>query len=131
MNNTNTHLLFRSKFNLVGIRKSIKNGNGSYQGSFIESSKQIDGQVINFVLKNHTNYLSICSILWSLPKHVVYNELEQFYNSITKLDPSLIDQCKYGILQHMRKYDHHNLRAKSTITPEQLARLTHREYLEK
>ena len=43
MNNTNTYLRFKSKFNLVGIRNSIKNGNVSYQGSFIESGKQSDG----------------------------------------------------------------------------------------
>ena len=112
MNNTNTYLRFKSKFNLVGIRNTIKNGNGSYQGSFIESSKQIDGQVINLVLKNHTNYLSICTILWQLPKDVVYKELQQFYKSIVKIDNSLMRQCAFGLHQHMSNYDHHNLKAK-------------------
>lgn len=112
MNNTNTHLRFRSKFNLVGIKNSIKNGNSSYQGSFIESGKQIDGQLVNLVLKNHTNYLSICTILWQLPKDVVCKELLAFYDSIIELDPSLIRQCGFGFQQHMRNYDHHNLKAK-------------------
>jgi hypothetical protein len=112
MNNTNTYLRFKSKFNLVGIRNSIKNGNVSYQGSFIESGKQSDGQVINLVLKNHTNYLSICTMLWQLPKDVVCKELDQFYKSIIKLDPSLAPQCEFGLLQHMGNYAHHNNKAK-------------------
>lgn len=115
MNSTNTYLRFRSKFNLVGIKNSINSGNTSYQGSFIESSKQLDGQIINLVLKNHTNYKSICPILWTLPKDVVFNELEQFYNSIIKIDNSLLDQCKYGLRQHMLNYDHHHARATSNI----------------
>ena len=112
MNTTNTYLRFKSKPNIEGIRKSIKNNRLSYQGSFIQKTKHIDGQTVNLVLKNHTNYLSVCPKLWILPIEEVCQELIAFYNSVIDLDPSLAENCKWGFQQHIKNYKHHNNRAK-------------------
>jgi hypothetical protein len=104
MNTINTTLRFTSKPNIDGIRQTILKGNTSYNTSTVES-KGINGQIISFVLKNHTNYMSVCKRLWTQPKQQVAQELKNFYLCIIKMDNTLVDQAKYGFIRHMSMYN--------------------------
>lgn len=104
MNTINTTLRFTSKPNIDGIRQTILKGNTSYNTSHIES-KGIEGQIISFVLKNHTNYMSVCKKFWTQPKKQVAEELKNFYVSIVKMDSSLMNQAKFGLSRHLSLYE--------------------------
>ena len=104
MNNLNTTLRYTSKPNIDGIRQSILKGNVSYHTSVIES-KGIDGQIISLVLKNHTNYMSVCKKLWTKQKAEVVKELKNFYVSVVQMDIDLLEQAKFGLVRHVNLYD--------------------------
>tara|TARA_R110002153_G_scaffold28337_5_gene87602 strand:+ start:3583 stop:3927 length:345 start_codon:yes stop_codon:yes gene_type:complete len=104
MNNINATLRYTSKPNIDGIRQTILKGNTSYSTSFVEN-KCLEGQIISFVLKNHTNYISVCKKFWTQPKKEVAQELKNFYLSIITMDRSLIDQAKFGLSRHLSLYE--------------------------
>lgn len=104
MNTINTTLKFTSKPNIEGIKNCILKGNTNISNFNITSHKNLDGQIVNCVLKKHTNYMRVCKQLWTQPKEVVQKELKNFYVSIVKMDPSLMDQAKFGFARHMAMY---------------------------
>jgi len=112
MNDTNTIIKYKTKFDIDKIKQCAKHGN-FYQRSVVYNHKDYRGQTCNLILKNHTTYKSsnIRNYFWAHSKDVVKQELVTFYKSIIAADDDLVTAAIFGLKQHMANYEEYHIRA--------------------